>query len=107
MELLGKVRRMFYRDKLSRSEISRRTGLSRNTIKKWLDAAEGAAPKYRRESTPGKLTPFHAFLLQALEADAHRDAAKIEFPQSPSGRGAFGGQDDRAKPLGIPGQIQN
>ena len=72
MELLGKVRRMFYRDKLSRSEISRRTGLSRNTIKKWLDAAEGAAPKYRRESTPGKLTPFHAFLLQALEADAHR-----------------------------------
>ncbi len=37
MELLGKVRRMFYRDKLSRSEISRRTGLSRNTIKKWLD----------------------------------------------------------------------
>jgi transposase len=59
---------MFYRDKLSRSEISRRTGLSRNTIKKWLDAAEGAAPKYRRESTPGKLTPFHAFLLQALEA---------------------------------------
>ena len=72
MELLGKVRRMFYRDKLSRSEISRRTGLSRNTIKKWLDSAEGAAPKYRRESTPGKLTPFHAFLLQALEADAHR-----------------------------------
>ena len=72
MELLGKVRRMFYRDKLSRSEISRRTGLSRNTIKKWLDSAEGAAPKYRRESTPGKLTPFHAFLLQALEADARR-----------------------------------
>ena len=48
MELLGKVRRMFHRDKLSRSEIARRTGLSRNTVKKCLQAAEGATPKYRR-----------------------------------------------------------
>ena len=38
MELLGKVRRMHYRDGLSRSEIARRTGLSRNTVKKWLTA---------------------------------------------------------------------
>jgi DNA-binding transcriptional regulator LsrR (DeoR family) len=42
MEMLGKVRRMYYRDGLSRSEISRRTGLSRNTVKKWLKAPEGA-----------------------------------------------------------------
>ena len=38
MEMLGKVRRMHYRDGLSHSEISRRTGLSRNTVKKWLKA---------------------------------------------------------------------
>ena len=38
MVMLGMIRRMFYRDGLSRSEISRRTGLSRNTIKKWLRA---------------------------------------------------------------------
>ena len=57
MEMLGKVRRMYYRDGLSRSEISRRTGLSRNTVKKWLKAAEGALPAYRRETTPGHLDP--------------------------------------------------
>ena len=60
MEMLGKVRRMYYRDGLSRSEISRRTGLSRNTVKKWLKAAEGASPAYRRESTPGKGIPASA-----------------------------------------------
>jgi hypothetical protein len=36
MEMLGKVRKTYYRDGLSRSEIARRTELSRNTIKKWL-----------------------------------------------------------------------
>ena len=74
MELLGKVRRMFHRDKLSRSEIARRTGLSRNTVKKWLQAAEGATPKYRRHEAPGKLSAFHEALLRALEADAEMNA---------------------------------
>jgi transposase len=72
MELLGKVRRMFHRDKLSRSEIARRTGLSRNTVKKWLQAPEGASPKYRRHEASGKLSAFHEVLLRALEADARR-----------------------------------
>ena len=72
MELLGKVRRMFHRDKLSRSEIARRTGLSRNTVKQWLQAAEGTAPKYRRHAAPGKLSAFLEVLLRALEADARR-----------------------------------
>lgn len=72
MELLGKVRRMFHRDKLSRSEIARRTGLSRNTVKKWLLASEGTSPKYRRHEASGKLSAFHEPLLRALETDAHR-----------------------------------
>jgi transposase len=63
---------MFYRDGLSRMEIARRTGLSRNTIKRWLSAPGAMAPKYRRESPPGKLTPFEAPLRQALEVDARR-----------------------------------
>lgn len=63
---------MFYRDGLSRSEIARRTGLSRNTIKKWLMAPAATAPKYRRESPPGKLTRFAEQLRQALEIDARR-----------------------------------
>ena len=36
MEMFGKIRRMYFRDKLSLHEISKRTSLSRNTIRKWL-----------------------------------------------------------------------
>lgn len=59
-------------DGLSRSEIARRTGLSRTTVKKWLRAQEGALRRYRRESMPGKPGPCQATLTQALETDALR-----------------------------------
>lgn len=72
MEILGKIRRMHYRDKLSLHEIAKRTGLSRNTIRKWLKKPEEVAPAYRRNKGPGKLSAFHAALEQALKADAHR-----------------------------------
>jgi len=72
MEMLGKVRRMHYRDRFSRSEIARRTGLSRNTVKKWLQAPESSVPRYRRAGIAGKLSRFQEVLLQALEADAGR-----------------------------------
>jgi transposase len=72
MALVGKIRRMYLRDKLSFSEIARRTSLSRNTVKKWLKVPEAAPPKYRRRDTPGKLTAFEGQLVQALETDAHR-----------------------------------
>ena len=73
MEMLGKIRRMYLRDKLSLHEITKRTGLSRNTIRTWLRASEKAArPTYRRNEGPGKLTAFHETLIQALKADAHR-----------------------------------
>jgi len=73
MEILGRIRRMYLRDKLSLHEIARRTGLSRNTIRTWLREPEGAPPPaYRREKKAGKLSAFHAFLEQALTADAHR-----------------------------------
>ena len=41
MAMIGKIRRMYYRDKLSLSEIARRTSLSRNTVKKWLRKPKG------------------------------------------------------------------
>ncbi len=72
MALLGKIRRMFYRDKLSLSEIARRTSLSRNTIKKWLRTPEGVEPKYRRQTNERKLAPYVERLTKALETDAHR-----------------------------------
>jgi len=72
MEMFGKVRRMFYRDSLSRSEIARRTGLSRTTVKKWLKVPVGTEPKYCRASKSGKLGSFKETLIQALQEDARR-----------------------------------
>ena len=72
MALIGKIRGMRMRDGKSISEISRLTSLSRNTIKKWLQTPQGAAPKYRRRDVSTKLAPFVAALTQALEVDAHR-----------------------------------
>ena len=72
MVMFGKIRRMFYRDGLSRSEIARRTGLSRNTVKRWLRVPEGTEPGYRRRGRPGKLAGFKADLVGALQSDAHR-----------------------------------
>ncbi len=50
MNILGKIRRMRLRDGLSISEISRYTGLSRSTVRRWLKSAEGTEPKYRRKA---------------------------------------------------------
>lgn len=72
MALLGKIRARHLRDGKSISEIARLTSLSRNTIKKWLKAGAGAAPKYRRRDAPTKLTPFVEGLEQVLKADAQR-----------------------------------
>jgi transposase len=72
MVMYAKIRRMFFREHLSISEIARRTTLTRNTIKKWLKAADGSEPKYRRPPKLTKLTPFEPRILMALVADAHR-----------------------------------
>ena len=73
MEMIGKIRRMFLRDKLSLHKIAERTGLSRNTIRRWLREPDvKAPPKYSRSKQPGKLSVFHAALEQALKADSHR-----------------------------------
>ena len=72
MKDLGRVRRLFYRDGVSLSEISRKTGYCRNTIKRWLKTAEGTEPTYRRLYHETKIAPYAAQLLKALETDAHR-----------------------------------
>ena len=40
MEMIGKIRRMHVRDKMSERAIAKGTGLSRNTVRKWLQAPE-------------------------------------------------------------------
>ena len=72
MDMIGRIRRLHARKNKSEREISRMTGLSRNTIAKWLKAPLDGEPKYRRSEQPGKLTAFHEVLKQALKVDAHR-----------------------------------
>ena len=50
MDMLGKVRRVKMRDKLTISEISKRTGLSRNTVKRWLRAPGDVSTRYLRRT---------------------------------------------------------
>lgn len=66
MEMMGKIRRMYFRDKLSLHEIAKRTGLARNTIRKWVRAPEAKQPVYQRRAIFNKLSPFHVTLVSCL-----------------------------------------
>ena len=56
MEMLGKIRRMHLRDKMSLHAIARQTGLSRNTLRRWLrESHEVAVPTYQRTAQTVKL----------------------------------------------------
>ena len=72
MVMYAKIRRMFFREHLTISEIQRRTSLSRNTIKKWLKEPDEAATKYRRTKADGLLSSFEPKFLLALEVDSRR-----------------------------------
>ena len=72
MAMIGKVKRMYFRQKKSVREIVRLTSLSRNTVRKWLKAFVLDEPRYRRSPAPGKLSAFHDAIKLALKADAHR-----------------------------------
>ena len=73
MELLGKIKRLYFCDKKSLHEIAKYTGLSRNTIRKWVRAPKAEdALKYVRQDMPAKLAPYQAEIEQALKADSHR-----------------------------------
>ncbi len=87
MEILSKIRRMYFRDEMSLHAIAKRTGLSRNTVRKWLRKPEVVKqPKYVRDKKVSKLSPYHATIRQALQADLHRSkqnrrTAKALFAQ--------------------------
>ena len=80
MNLLGKVRRLYYREGLTLSEIERRTGLTRKTIRKWLKAPEGVEPKYRRKVGDTKIAPYAGQLVKMLETDARRPQRVLPAP---------------------------
>ena len=57
MELLSVIRRWHHRDHFSIREISRRSGLSRNTVRKYL-RADSVEPQFTVPDRPSKLDPY-------------------------------------------------
>ena len=57
MATLNVIRRWALREQMSIREISRRTGLARNTVKKYLRSDE-TAPTYAKRISPSKLDPY-------------------------------------------------
>lgn len=57
MATLSVIRRWALREQMSIREIARRTGLSRNTVKKYLRAGE-EEPRYAKRASSSKLDPY-------------------------------------------------
>lgn len=71
MALLSVIRRWHFREQLSIREIARRTGLSRNTIRKYL-RLDGVEPKFKLPERPSKLDPFADRLTAWLRTEAKK-----------------------------------
>jgi len=54
---LSVIRRWALREQMSIREISRRTGLARNTVKKYLRAGD-EEPRYTKRASTSKLDPY-------------------------------------------------
>jgi transposase len=67
MALLSSLRRWHFRDGMSIREITRRTGLSRNTVRKYLASGE-LEPRYRLPKSPSKLDDYEQKLIMAASA---------------------------------------
>ena len=71
MALLSVIRRWHFREGMPIREIERRTGLSRNTIRKYLRAGV-VEPKFKVPERPSKLDPFAEKLSGWLRVEAGR-----------------------------------
>ena len=71
MELLSVIRRWRYRQNFSIREIARRTGLSRNTVRKYL-RSDSVEPKFSTPDRPSRLDPFADKLAQMLRQEASK-----------------------------------
>ena len=71
VDLLSVIRRWHGRDELPIREITRRTGLSRNTVKKYL-ATGDVSPQYPARKSVSKLAPYAETLASWLAREASR-----------------------------------
>ena len=69
--ILSSLRRWHLRDQVSLREIARRTGLSRNTIKKYLNN-KIIEPKYPQRKTPSCLDNYSEKLATWLQQEANK-----------------------------------
>ena len=69
MATLNVIRRWALRENMSIREISRRTGMARNTVKKYLRSDE-TEPAYTKRSSSSKLDPYAEKLTIWLEMEA-------------------------------------
>ena len=72
MALLSVIRRWHLRDGMAIREIARRTGLSRNTIRKYLSTGI-VEPKYPERHSPSKLDRFAPKLASWLKTEANKN----------------------------------
>jgi transposase-like protein len=66
---LSVIRRWALREQMSIREIARRTGLSRNTVKKYLRAGD-EEPRYPKRASSSKLDPYAEKLATWLAIEA-------------------------------------
>ncbi len=115
--ILSSIRRWHLRDQMPIREIARKTGLSRNTIRKYL-ANKVVEPRYPNRKTPSKLDDYAAKLAAWLKTEAgkcrkqkrslkqlHRDLVQLGFTGSYDRVAAFAKrwrqeQQDQAKTAG-------
>ena len=71
MALLSIIRRWYLREEIPIREIERRTGLSRNTIRKYLRSG-AVEPKFKVPERPSKLDPFAEKLSAWLRIETGR-----------------------------------
>ncbi len=102
MATLSVIRRWALREQMSIREIARRTGLSRNTVKKYLRAGE-EMPRYAKRESSSKLDPYAEKLATWLAIEAtksrkqRRNLRQIHTHYAP--RGINGPMDDLLFPI--------
>jgi transposase len=75
VEQWAEIRRLYFVGRLSIKELVRRTGHSRNTIRRALRSGE--PPRYRRPPRPSKLDPFREEIHRLLRSDARLPGKRV------------------------------